>query len=60
MDANHIAIATINNVEVLISWNFKHMVNILKIRSYNSVNLKNGYRLIDIRNPLEVITDEEN
>lgn len=58
MDANHIAIATVNRVEVLISWNFKHMVNLIRIRSYNSVNLKYGYQLIDIRNPLEVIKDE--
>lgn len=39
-DALHIAIATINKVDVLVSWNFKHIVNLDKIRMYNSVNVK--------------------
>jgi hypothetical protein len=59
IDANHIAIATINRVDVLVSWNFKHMVNLLRIKSYNSVNLKYGYGLIDIRSPLEIINEND-
>jgi len=43
VDAQHIAIATVNRVDVLVSWNFKHIVNLTKIRLYNSVNLKYGY-----------------
>lgn len=58
LDAYHIAIGTINKVDVIVSWNFKHMVNILRIKSYNSVNLKYGYGLIDIRSPLEIIKNE--
>ena len=58
-DALHIAIATINKVDVLVSWNFKHIVNINRIRLYNSVNLKSGYSMIDIRNPREVLTEKE-
>ena len=58
-DAEHIAIATINRVDVLVSWNFRHIVNLQKIRGYNSVNLKYGYPLLEIRSPLEVITYEE-
>jgi len=54
-DALHIAIATINRVDVLVSWNFKHIVNLTRIRQYNSVNLKYGYSLIEIRNPMEII-----
>ena len=42
-DALHIALATINNVDVLASWNFKHIVNITRIRGYNSVNIKSGH-----------------
>ena len=57
VDAEHIAIATINRV--LVSWNFRHIVNLQKIRGYNSVNLKYGYPLLEIRSPLEVITYEE-
>ena len=54
-DCRHIALATINNVDVLASWNFKHIVNLARIRGYNAVNLKNGYTPIEIRNPKELI-----
>jgi len=54
-DARHIAIATIERVDVLISWNFKHIVNLNRIHLINSVNLKLGYPLLEIRSPLEVI-----
>lgn len=59
VDAEHIAIATLNSVDVLVSWNFRHIVNLQRIRGYNSVNLKYGYPLLEIRSPLEVITYEE-
>ena len=59
VDAEHIAIATINRVDVLVSWNFRHIVNLQRIRGYNSVNLKYDYPLLEIRSPLEVITYEE-
>ena len=55
VDAQHIAIATINKVDLLVSWNFKHIVNITKIRLYNAANLKCGYSMIEIRSPQEVI-----
>ncbi|HPO62244.1 MAG TPA: PIN domain protein [Candidatus Kapabacteria bacterium] len=58
-DCFHIALATINNVDVLVSWNFKHLVNVLKIRGYNAVNIKNGYKPIDIRSPKELINYEK-
>jgi len=54
-DCRHIALATINKVDVLASWNFKHIVNLIRIRGYNAVNLKNGYTPIEIRNPKELI-----
>ena len=54
-DAQHIALATCNNVSAVVSWNFKHLVNMDRIRLFNSVNLKYGYGLIDIRSPREVI-----
>ena len=56
VDAEHIAIATLNRVDVLVSWKFRHTVNLSKIRGYNSVNLKYGYPLLEIRSPFEVIT----
>ena len=54
-DAIHIALATINRVDTLVSWNFKHMVRFFRIRQYNSVNLRLGYSTIDIRSPKEVL-----
>ncbi len=54
-DALHIAAATINNADVVTSWNFKHIVNLNRIRLYNSVNLKYGYPVIDIRSPREIV-----
>ena len=59
VDAQHIAIATINRVEVLVSWNFRHIVNLQRIRGYNSVNLLQGYPLLEIRTPEEVVNYEE-
>lgn len=55
-DALHIAIATVNKVDVVTSWNFKHIVNLNRIRLYNSVNLKHGYQIIEIRSPREIVT----
>jgi predicted nucleic acid-binding protein len=54
LDSQHIALATVERVDVLISWNFKHIVNLSKIHLYNGVNLKKGYPLLEIRSPLEV------
>ncbi len=57
-DAYHIALATVNRLDVLVSWNFKHIVNFDKIKLFNSVNLRLGYPIIDIRSPLEFTGDE--
>ena len=57
-DAQHIAIATVGRVDVLVSWNFKHIVNLHRIQGYNSVNLRMGYPMIEIRTPREVLSDE--
>lgn len=54
-DALHIAVATIPKVDVLVSWNFKHIVNLERIRKYNAINLMNGYSMIEIRNPREIL-----
>ncbi len=58
-DAYHIAIASINRLDCLISWNFKHIVNFDKIKLFNSINLKLGYPLIDIRTPLAFLKYED-
>lgn len=56
-DAQHIAMATVARVDVLVSWNFKHIVNLQRIHGYNAVNLRRGYPLTEIRTPREVLPD---
>lgn len=58
-DCYHIAIATILKTDLLVSWNFKHIVNIEKIHGYNAINLLHNYPIIEIRNPREAF-DYEN
>ena len=55
VDCLHIALATINRADLLLSWNFKHIVNIERIRGYNSINIKNGYKQLEIRSPRELL-----
>ena len=59
-DAMHVAAATVAGADLILSWNFKHIVNFNRIRAFNSVNLVKKYRLIDIRSPLEMNDDDEN
>ncbi|MCI0552264.1 MAG: hypothetical protein L0287_15035 [Anaerolineae bacterium] len=56
-DARHIAMATIARADVLVSWNFKHIVNLNRIRRFNAVNMKLGYPIIEIRSPSEVLNE---
>lgn len=58
-DANHVALATIANADILVSWNFKHIVNVGRIRKFQSVNLALGYHTPEIRTPLEVLNHEK-
>src|SRR3972149_166881 len=55
-DAFHIAIATIAGADLLVSWNFKHILHIEKIQKFNAVNLEMGYKQILIYSPREVTT----
>jgi hypothetical protein len=54
-DCQHIAIATLCKADVLVSWNFKHIVNLDKIRGYNGINFQLGYNMIEIRTPKEIV-----
>ena len=58
-DAQHIAIASVERADVLVSWNFKHIVNLDRIRAFNSVNMKLGYPLLEIRTPREIVYGEK-
>ena len=55
-DCLHIALATINRADYLISWNFNHIVNVQRIRGYNAINIKNGYKQLEIRSPRDFMT----
>jgi predicted nucleic acid-binding protein len=55
-DALHIALATIAEVDMLVSWNFKHIVRFDKIRLFNAVNRSYGYKTLEIYSPREVTT----
>lgn len=57
-DCLHVAAATINKVDLLLSWNFKHIVNVYRIRGYNSINLRMNYMSLEIRSPKEIIEYE--
>jgi predicted nucleic acid-binding protein len=57
-DALHVALASVGRVDVLVSWNFKHIVNLGRIRLFQSVNLERGYGTIEIRSPTEVLEYE--
>ena len=57
-DAAHVASATINRADAIVSWNFKHIVRLDKMKAYNQVNLAQGYGIITIITPKEVLTDD--
>ena len=55
-DAEHIALASVADADLVVSWNFKHIVHYEKIAGYNAVNLLRGYRPLQIFSPREVVT----
>lgn len=57
-DMRHIALATVAAVDALVSWNFKHIVRLEKIRLFNAVNVESGYQALNILTPREVTTHE--
>ncbi|MDE0104663.1 MAG: N-6 DNA methylase [Bryobacterales bacterium] len=57
-DALHIAMATVAGVDVLVSWNFRHMVNLRRILAFNAVNRAMGHPSLEIRTPKELDNDE--
>lgn len=58
-DCQHIAMATLTKADILLSWNFKHIVNFDKIRGYNGINYQLGYNMIEIRTPKEIINYDD-
>ena len=54
-----LATATIYKVDILVSWNFKHIVNVYRIRGYNSINIRSNYQSLEIRSPKEILEYED-
>ena len=54
-DARHVAVATVNNVDIILTWNCRHLANIENKRMINSISIMLGYKQIDIVTPLEVV-----
>lgn len=58
-DATHVAAASVADADLIVSWNFKHIVHFEKIRGFHAVNLLKGYRMVEIYSPKEVVGFEE-
>jgi len=58
-DAAHVAVATVVRADLIVSWNFRHLVKWKRIRAFNAVNLTLGYPVMTIMSPREVISDEK-
>lgn len=54
-DAHHVALATVARADMIVSWNFRHIVHYEKMRGFNAVNLREGYQPIEIHSPREVV-----
>lgn len=59
VDAQQVAVASISRVDVIVSWNFRHIVNLNRIRMFAATNLRHGLQTPEIRSPREVLTDYE-
>ena len=58
-DATHVAAATVARADLILSWNFQHIVNFNRIHKFKGVNLQHGYPAIEIYSPMELHYDNE-
>jgi hypothetical protein len=58
-DAMHIAVATIQSCDVIVSWNFRHIVNLRAMKAVEAVNTQEGYELIKILSPTMMLNEED-
>ena len=57
-DGLHIAIATVHQIDVVVSWNLRHMVKLRTRREVKAINIVEGYKEIEICTPMEVIESD--
>ncbi|MFH0919143.1 MAG: hypothetical protein V1913_02175 [Fibrobacterota bacterium] len=58
-DAAHVAVCSMNNIEYLVTFNFKHLVKVQKIDAFNGVNLLHGYGVLNFVSPEMFLPEEE-
>ena len=58
-DCTHIASAIISNCDMIISWNFKHLVNVRTIHGVRAITVSNHYKSVDIYSPSVFLKGEE-
>ena len=58
-DCTHIAVAIINNCDIIVSWNFKHLVNVRTINGVLAITVSNHYKQIDIYTPSVLLKGDE-
>lgn len=58
VDAGHVALATVSRADAIVSWNFKHIVQLQKMKLYNQVNFAKGYGFLEIVTPKEVLPND--
>lgn len=58
-DATHVAAATVARADLILSWNFQHIVNFNRIHKFKGVNIQNGYPAIEIYSPMELTHDDQ-
>ncbi|MDD5307998.1 MAG: hypothetical protein PHU25_11810 [Deltaproteobacteria bacterium] len=56
-DARHLAIAAVHGVDIVVSWNFRHMVNYFKRQRVHAINLELGWPLVGIVAPTELLEE---
>ncbi len=58
-DCQHIGVAVVNNCDCIVSWNFKHIVNIKTIQGIRAITNLEGYKRIEIWSPTVLLESEE-
>ena len=58
VDASHIASASVNALDMIVSLNFRHIVKERTVKMTGAINILSGYKTIEIKSPMEVIDDE--
>lgn len=57
-DCTHIGVALSNQLDYIISWNFKHMVNVKTVNGVRAISILNGYKSIDLVSPTYFLEEE--